>query len=33
MHPHIAVFIEREGYRSEEDEVLEEFGEVLEVKI
>jgi hypothetical protein len=33
MHPHITVFIEREGHRTEEDEILEEFGEVLEVKI
>ena len=33
MHPHVAVFIEGEGHGSEEDEVLEEVGEVLEVKI
>jgi len=33
MHPHVAVFIERERYGSEEDEVLEELGEVLEIEI
>ena len=33
MHPHVAVFIERKRNGSEEDEILEEFGEVLEIKI
>ena len=33
MHPHITVFIERKRNGSEEDEVLEEFGEVLEIEI
>jgi hypothetical protein len=33
MHPHIAILIKGKRHGSEEDEVLEEFGEVLEVKI